>query len=70
MEHNKGSRLENHDKVRNAIESSNKTFTIGEIQEKTKLNYVQCKKYLTSWEELGLIKYSETTKIYMRLDNI
>ena len=44
-----------------------KYFTISDIIKITKLNYVQCKNYLTGWEELGLIKFSKSTKIYMRL---
>lgn len=53
-------------KVKDAIEDFEISFTIGDIVYATNLNHTQCKKYLTGWCELGLIKYSETTKIYVR----
>lgn len=70
MEYKKGSKQQNFIKVRKAVAEvtgEKDIFTTSEIMEKTNLDYMKCRKYLTSLEELGLIKYSETTKIYMRL---
>ena len=67
MEHKKGSKVENFNKVRKAVEECSNTFTLTDIQNTTGLNYIQCKKYLTSMVELGFIKYSDSSKIYMRI---
>jgi len=66
MEHTTGSKVDNMNKVKNAIEKLNASFTIGEVIELTNLNHAQCKKYLQGLCEWGIIKYSETTKIYWR----
>jgi len=69
MENSTGIKKNNFQKVKSAIMGCDKCFTISDIMQKTNLNYAQCKKYLMGWEELGLIKFSKTTKIYMRLEN-
>lgn len=42
-------------------------FTIEKVRRETGLNYDQCARILKGLEEFELIKYSESTKSYMRL---
>jgi response regulator of citrate/malate metabolism len=66
MEYKPGSKKENMNKVISAIEQFETNFIINDIISITKLNHYQCKKYLTGCCELGLIKYSNTIKIYIK----
>lgn len=54
--------------VKKTIEElENDFFTNHDIVKKTNLNYSQVKKYLQTMIDFEELKYSETTKMYMRL---
>ena len=63
------SKTENFEKVRTIVKNLEQTsFTNHDIVKKTGLNYDQVKKFLQTMIDIGEIKYSETTKIYVRLE--
>ena len=68
MKHNKNSRIKNIEKVRTTIkELDNNFFSISEIIEKTGLNHEQVKRILHGFEEIGIVKYMESTRVYVRV---
>lgn len=62
------SKTQNFELVRDAVRKGSATFTNRDIQNATGLCYVLIKKYLQTMIDFGEVRYSETTKIYMRLD--
>ena len=62
-------KTENFEKVRDFVHSlDKKTVTNYEIQQELGFNYLQANKYLKSLVEINELKYSETSKIYVRVD--
>ena len=62
------SKTENFLKVQKVVKNlDSDTFTNHDIVKLTNLNYEQVKKYLQTMVDFEELKYSETTKIYMRL---
>jgi hypothetical protein len=61
------SKIENLEKVRMTVKKLDQDFfTNHDIVKKTGLNYNQVKKFLNTMVDMGELKFSETTKIYMR----
>lgn len=61
-------KTENYEKVKKAVTKlSSDTFTNYDIIKITGLNYEQVKKFLNTMVDFEELKYSDTTKIYMRV---
>lgn len=61
-------KTENYEKVKQVVENlESNTFTNYDIIKITGLNYDQVKKYLNTMVDFEELKYSDTTKIYMRI---
>lgn len=64
------SKQQNFDKVRQFVQKNpTKSFTNYEIQQKFGLNYSQTKKILISLVELNELKFSDSLKIYVRVES-
>lgn len=61
------SKTENFELVRKVVKELDvDSFTNHDIVKRTNLNYEQVKKFLNTMIDLEELKYSETTKIYVR----
>lgn len=61
-------KTDNYEKVKKAVEDlPSNTFINYDIIKITGLNYDQVKKFLNTMVDFEELKYSDTTKIYMRI---
>lgn len=61
-------KVENFEMVRKVVrELEQDSFTNFDIVKITGLNYSQVKKFLQTMIDIGELKYSETTKIYIKM---
>lgn len=57
-------------KVMNTLEKIDNTFTVNDIFKKTGIRSEGIKRALKGLEEIGLIKYIESNKLYIKINNV